>query len=228
MAGERVETLDELEFDVVEVADTMGWQLPLVKRGVRQLQWSSVGGRSGVQVELSSLSFYFRSYGDLSDEEMDKVCRFLHNRVQNQEKTQLYQLTACFKAFKSVAFQSASSCLEDLDESRSLQLKELLAEYFDKRRDRGLALAPVDIEEPDNYKFLDWENQIRADIRSFLSNRSDEKFSGRAVARIFHGIASPCYPAQTYGRDRRYWRKYIQFDFNRLIKVAIQEIIRFK
>ncbi|XP_031722181.1 ATP-dependent DNA helicase Q4 [Anarrhichthys ocellatus] len=226
MVGERVETFDQLEFDVVEVADTMGWQLPLVKRGVRQLQWSSVGGRSGVHVELSSLSFYFRSFGDLSDEEMDRVCHFLHNRVQNQERTQLYQLTACFKAFKSVAFQSVASCLEDLDESRSLHLKDLLSEYFDKRRDRGL--APVDIEELDKYKLLDWENQIRADIRNFLSNRSDEKFSGRAVARILHGIGSPCYPAQIYGRDRRYWRKYIQFDFNQLIRLATQEIIRFK
>lgn len=37
-------------------------------------------------------------------------------------------------------------------------------------------------------QLLDWEDQIRADIRSFLSNRSDEKFSGRAVARILHGI----------------------------------------
>ncbi|XP_042362656.1 ATP-dependent DNA helicase Q4 [Plectropomus leopardus] len=228
MAGERVETCDQLEFDVVEVADTMGWQLPLVKRGLRQLQWSTVGGRSGVHVEFSSISFYFRSFGDLSDEEMDRVCQFLHNRVQNQERTQLYQLTACFKAFKSVAFQSALSCLDDLDESRSLQLKDLLSEYFDKRRDRGHTLAPLDIEELDKYKFLDWENQIRADIRSFLCNRSDEKFSGRAVARILHGIGSPCYPAQTYGKDRRYWRKYIQFDFNQLIKVATQEIIRFK
>lgn len=60
----------------------------------------SGGGRSGVLVEFSSLSFYFRSYGDLSDEERDRVCQFLHNRVQKQEKTQLYQLTACFKAFK--------------------------------------------------------------------------------------------------------------------------------
>lgn len=60
----------------------------------------SGGGRSGVLVELSSPSFYFRSYGDLSDEEMDRVCQFLHNRVQAQERTQLYQLTACFKAFK--------------------------------------------------------------------------------------------------------------------------------
>ncbi|XP_029370262.1 ATP-dependent DNA helicase Q4 [Echeneis naucrates] len=230
MAGERVENYDQLEFDVVEVADTMGWQLPLVKRGLRQLQWSTdrAGGRSGVHVEFSSLSFYFRSYGDFSDEEMDEVCQFLHNRVQDQEHTQLYQLTTCFKSFKSVAFQSVLSCVDELDVSRSLQLKGLLSEYFDKRRDRGQALRPVDIEELEKYKLLDWEGQIRADIRSFLANRSDEKFSGRAVARILHGIGSPCYPAQTYGRDRRFWRKYIKFDFNQLIRLATQEIIAFK
>uniref|UniRef100_A0A667X7H7 DNA 3'-5' helicase n=1 Tax=Myripristis murdjan TaxID=586833 RepID=A0A667X7H7_9TELE len=220
MAGERVETCDSVEFDVVEVADTMGWQLPLVKRGLRQLQWSTdrAGGRSGVHVEFSSPSFYFRSYGDLNNEELDRVCQFLHKRVLEQERTQLFQLTACFKAFQSVAFRSVTSCVDDLDDSRSLQLKNLLAEYFDKRRDRDHTLALL----------LDWEDQIRADIRSFLANRSDEKFSGRAVARIFHGIGSPCYPAQTYGKDRRYWRKYIQFDFNQLIRLATQEIIRFK
>ncbi|XP_061521256.1 ATP-dependent DNA helicase Q4 isoform X2 [Phycodurus eques] len=231
MGGERVESCDQLEFDVVEVADTMGWQLPLVKRGLRQLQWSTgkAGGRSGVHVEFSSLSFYFRSYGDLSDEELDRVCRFLHKRVQDRERCNLYQLIACFKAFKSVAFKSVLSCVDNLDENRSRQLKDLLSDYFDKRRDRDFTLDPLNLEESlDQYKLLDWENQIRGDIRSFLSNRSDEKFSGRAVARIFHGIGSPCYPAQTYGRDRRYWRKYIQFDFNQLIKLATQEIIRFK
>lgn len=41
-----METCDQLEFDVVEVADTMGWQLPLVKRGLRQLQWSTGEGMS--------------------------------------------------------------------------------------------------------------------------------------------------------------------------------------
>lgn len=39
-----------------------------------------------------------------------------------------------------------------------------------------------------HFQLKDWEEQIRADIRSFLACRSDEKFSGRAVARIFHGI----------------------------------------
>uniref|UniRef100_A0AAV2KA26 ATP-dependent DNA helicase Q4 n=1 Tax=Knipowitschia caucasica TaxID=637954 RepID=A0AAV2KA26_KNICA len=228
MAGQRVEALDEVEFDVVEVADTMGWQLPLVKRGLRQLQWSSVGGRSGIMVEFSAPSFYFRSYGDLSDEEMDQVCQFLHSRVQSQEATQLYQLTSSFKAFKSVAYQKVTSCVEDLDAARSLQLKSLLFEYFEKRRDQHHTLDPLEIEDLDKYKMVDWEGQIRADIRSFLSNRSDEKFSGRAVARIFHGIGSPCFPAIVYGKDRRFWRKYIKFDFNHLIRLATQEIIRFK
>lgn len=121
----------------------------------------------------------------------------------------------------SVGFRSVSSCVDDLDESRSLKLKGLLSEYFDKRRDLSHILASQEVEELSKYKvegtrwslkssaviwsrevrvcqfsvfFLcasqlsDWEDQIRADIRSFLATRSDEKFSGRAVARILHGI----------------------------------------
>ncbi|XP_030644288.1 ATP-dependent DNA helicase Q4 [Chanos chanos] len=238
MAGEKVEGCSSLEFDVVELADTMGWQVPLVKRGLRQLQWStdrgsSFGGtgRSGILVEFSALSFYFRSYGDLTAEEMDEVCGFLHGRVVAQERTQLYQLRACFTAFRSVAFRNCSFCMDELDEDRSLQLKGLLADYFEKRRDLDFSKKYQEDQDEEEEtlnkcKLRDWEEQIRADIRGFLSSHSDEKFSGRAVARIFHGIGSPCYPAQIYGRDRRYWRKYLQFDFNGLVRLATREIIR--
>ncbi|CAB1320464.1 unnamed protein product [Coregonus sp. 'balchen'] len=218
MAGERVETCDSLDFDVVEVADTMGWQLGLVKRGLRQLQWAT---NRGVLVEFSNLSFYFRSYGDLTPDEMDRVCEFLHDRVVAQERTKLYQLKACFKAFRSVAYKSCSFCTDELDESRSLKLKGLLGDYFDKRRE--LDLSRKFQEEKDG-----GDEEVLMKCKSFLGNRSDEKFSGRAIARIFYGIGSPCYPAQTFGRDQRYWRKYIQFDFNEIIRFAIQEIIRFK
>lgn len=57
-------------------------------------------GRSGIHVEFSALSFYFRSYGDLTTDELDAVCAFLHGRVMAQERTQLYQLKTCFKAFR--------------------------------------------------------------------------------------------------------------------------------
>lgn len=237
LAGEKVESCDSVEFDVVELADTMGWQLPLVKRGLRQLQWGtergSYGGtgRSGILVEFSALSFYFRSFGDLTADELDQVCEFLHGRVQAQERTQLYQLKTCFKAFRSVAYRNCSFCMDELDEERSLKLKELLSDYFDKRRDLDMSKKFTEEQDDEDEtlnkcKMKDWEEQIRADVRGFLASQSEEKFSGRAVARIFHGIGSPCYPAQIYGRDRRFWRKYIQFDFNEIIRIATQEIIR--
>lgn len=52
-----MEACDQLEFDVVEVADTMGWQLPLVKRGLRQLQWSTGKGLSPTTGQNGTFSF---------------------------------------------------------------------------------------------------------------------------------------------------------------------------
>ena len=59
MEGQRVERCDQLEFDVVEVADTMGWQLPLVKRGLRQLQWSTGRGLSMTETGISKVLTQF-------------------------------------------------------------------------------------------------------------------------------------------------------------------------
>ncbi|KAJ6661526.1 hypothetical protein lerEdw1_014436 [Lerista edwardsae] len=229
-----------VEFDVVELADSMGWEVLPVKRALRQLQWtpelqngSHVTGKSGILVEFSELSFHLRSYGDLTDEELDAVCDFLHHRVMDREKAALRQLRVCFQAFQSVAFQSCAFCCDLRDEERSLRLKALLMDYFEREALPGEA-DPAFLEEEQgaqdlqDVKLRELEEQIRADIRHFLSIRQDEKFSGRAVARIFHGIGSPRYPAQVFGRDRRFWRRYIHFDFNRIMRLATEEIIRWK
>lgn len=101
----------------------------------------------------------------------------------------------------------------------------------------------------------DWEDQIRRDIRQLLSSWPEQRFSGRAVARVFHGIGadlgglalrkvgaggtsgpessassppppgSPCYPAQVFGRDRRFWRKYLHLSFPALMHLATQELL---
>ena len=42
-------------------------------------------------------------------------------------------------SFCSVAFKSCSFCTDKLDESRSLKLKGLLGDYFDKRRELDLS-----------------------------------------------------------------------------------------
>ncbi|XP_066480220.1 ATP-dependent DNA helicase Q4 isoform X2 [Tiliqua scincoides] len=245
LAQQRLKGMDHthtssVEFDVIELADSMGWEVLPVKRALRQLQWtpklqngSHVSGKSGILVEFSELSFHLRSYGDLTDEELDSVCDFLHRRVIDREKAALRQLRVCFQAFQSVAFQSCELCSDLGDEERSSWLKALLMDYFEKEALPGEAdpafleeeLGAEDLQE---VRLRDWEEQIRADIRNFLFIRQDEKFSGRAVARIFHGIGSPRYSAQVYGRDRRFWRKYIHFDFNRIMRLATEEIICWK
>ena len=72
------------------------------------------------------------------------------------------------------------------------------------------------------------EGQVRADVRQFISLHHDRTFTGRAVARIFHGIPSPCFPAQVWGRDRRFWRRHLDYDFSKLLKIATEEVLRMR
>ncbi|XP_074000832.1 ATP-dependent DNA helicase Q4 [Numenius arquata] len=231
LAGRDHGDTSSLEFDVVSLSDSMGWEVPLVKRALRQLQWDPKlrqgghgEGKSGVLVEFGDLSFHLRAYGDLSDQELDTICDFLHQRVVAREKTALGQLRACFRAFQSVAFQTCGPHPADEEEERSSRLKALLKDYFEKESpEHGCEEEEEEEEEEEDLSAS--KSQIRADVRHFLAIRQDEKFSGRAVARIFHGIGSPCFPAQVYGRDRRFWRKYLHFDFHRLARLATQEIL---
>lgn len=39
-------------------------------------------------------------------------------------------------------------------------------------------------------------------------------------------VGSPCYPAQVYGQDRRFWRKYLNLSFHALVRLATEELLR--
>uniref|UniRef100_H0X872 ATP-dependent DNA helicase Q4 n=1 Tax=Otolemur garnettii TaxID=30611 RepID=H0X872_OTOGA len=223
-----------MEFDMVELADTMGWKLASVQRAFRQLQWdqeSRTGVRqgTGVLVEFRELAFHLRSPGDLTSEERDQICNFLYGRVQAREREALTRLHRNFQTFHSVAFRSCGPCLEQPSEEQSTTLKALLGRYFEEEAEAALGPEPVgDKQGPEQEQAMvlqDWEDQIRHDIRQLLILHPEEKFSGRAVARIFHGIGSPCYPAQVYGRDCRFWRKYLHLSFNALMRLATEELL---
>ncbi|XP_036064454.1 ATP-dependent DNA helicase Q4 [Onychomys torridus] len=216
-----------LEFDMVELADSMGWELASVRRALHQLQWDQqpkkgVPRGPGVHVEFSELAFYLHSPGDLTDEEKDQICDFLYSRVQARERKALAHLRHISKAFRRVAFPSCGPCLEQSDAERSDQLKTLLSHYFEEEEE---SVEEEQGPEPGQNELQDWEDHIRRDIRQLLSLRPEERFSGRAVARIFHGIASPCYPAQVYGQDRRFWRKYLHLNFHALMRLATEELL---
>jgi ATP-dependent DNA helicase Q4 len=43
-------------------------------------------------VDFHTLGYHFRSPGDMTDEELDEAVDFLMNRIESQEKTELYHL----------------------------------------------------------------------------------------------------------------------------------------
>nr|XP_006822217.1 PREDICTED: ATP-dependent DNA helicase Q4-like [Saccoglossus kowalevskii] len=231
-----------IEFPVVEVASSMGWDSWPVKKELRQLQWNNeavsgrpIGGKSGVFVEFSDISFHFRSPGDLTDDELDGVCDFLAGRVKSQEKAELYQLQCVYDSLHSVSFSDYWHCSDDVNTKRSEKLKGMLREYFERQPTDtsgkigkltfGQELSSEILNTMQLQEKIENEIQIRQEVRSFICLHHDRDFSGRAIARIFHGIESPCYPAKVWGRDRRYWRCHLDADFNSLIKIANSEIL---
>lgn len=71
------------------------------------------------------------------------------------------------------------------------------------------------------------EEQITADVRVLVNSYRDVTFTGRAVARIFHGIASPNFLAQQWGRCR-FWRAHLHEDFKLLARLATRELIKMR
>uniref|UniRef100_A0A8C7CFR3 DNA 3'-5' helicase n=1 Tax=Neovison vison TaxID=452646 RepID=A0A8C7CFR3_NEOVI len=215
-----------VEFDVVKLADSAGWKLASAQRALRQLRWEpepTTGARrdTGVLVEFRELAFCLRSPGDLTAPERDQICDFLYGHIQAREREALAGLHS---SRPSVAFPSCGPCLEQPSEEHSARLKALLGRYFKEE-------SPGDTEddrdpEPGQAGIQDWEDQVRRDVRHLLSSWPEKQFSGRAVARIFHGIGSPRFPAQVYGRDRRFWRRHLCLSFPALMRLATEEILR--
>ncbi|KAK7500253.1 hypothetical protein BaRGS_00008476, partial [Batillaria attramentaria] len=61
--------------------------------------------------------------------------------------------------------------------------------------------------------------QLVSDIRQFIHVYGPEHvLTARAIARVFHGIDSPRFPATTWGRVRRFWRSHLHVHFNIVLR----------
>lgn len=71
------------------------------------------------------------------------------------------------------------------------------------------------------------DQQLINDIHTMMSRYPENQFTGRNLARIFHGIASPVYPAQVWSRCN-FWRAYTKVDFNRIVRMGNAEIVKYR
>lgn len=244
--GRKFKKESSLVFPVVEIADKMGWDLDPVYKELRALQWNSSlapdskmgsSGQSGILVEMSDNAMHVRAPGDLSDEDRDKVCDFLDDRIQAEERTQLKQIETLYSSLRKVSCSEYWQCSVEVDKESDQELKTFIKAYFEDKNNatqieletlqKGRENDDACVTDTPRDENVNWDG-ITRDIRALTNIHHDQSFTGRAVARIFHGIMSPCYPAEVWGRDRRFWRKHLDVDFNSLRKHAIRELLKLR
>ncbi|KRG07670.1 ATP-dependent DNA helicase Q4 [Drosophila mojavensis] len=210
-----------IEFSVVDIAAGIGWNSGVVKYQLKNLEWMQVNGypkRSPISVNFFDLGFRIKAPGDFTEAEIDDALDTLYTRSVMQERTQLIQLQYVAHGLSAVAYSSCGQCCSvDFPQDRCAQLKGIVRNYFrnDYPQDLELEIEPSDV--PDDH--------IIADVHALINMYPDNTFSGRNIARLFHGISSPNYPAVMWGRCK-YWRAHTKVDFNRILKLANMEIVK--
>ncbi|XP_029169475.1 ATP-dependent DNA helicase Q4 [Nylanderia fulva] len=212
-----------IEFSVIEVASAIGWDSGVVKSHLKNLEWiTGTDGktkRSAISVKYDKLGLRVKAPGDLTDAELDEALDELIARTRFQETSCLQQLELISSTFDKISVPRIEHCsiLTDDVLRRSEELKNIIREYF-------LADSPLNNVDISLQNEVTNEQQIATDVRNLIICYRDTKFTGRAIARIFHGIQSPNYSAVIWSRCR-FWRTHLAADFNVICKIATREIL---
>lgn len=109
-------------------------------------------------------------------------------------------------------------------DERSEQLKIIVRKYFQTNEKVENIENPSE-SEPTTDPAID--NLIISDIYTMISRYPENNFTGRSLARIFHGVQSPMFPAVIWGRCK-YWRAHLKTDFNHIVKLANAVILKLR
>jgi len=219
--GIHVTGMSSIEFPVVDVSAEMGWNSSLVKKELKNLEWKSTSSgwkKTGVIVEFSNLSFHLEARTGIREEMLDQLQDQLYERSRNQEFSEISNLLRLHRAFKLVSYRDHFEATESDMQEQSDKLKQFISSYFMEPEVILDEVKKVPVECKD-------ENNIRDKLRNFVQSNCDHSWNGRAVARIFHGIQSPNFSAKQWGRTPA-WRDALHVDFNLLVRLATEEIVR--
>jgi ATP-dependent DNA helicase Q4 len=130
------------------------------------------------------------------------------------------KLQIIFNSLASLAYANFSQCSTNPTPTDSSdKLKTIIRSYFQSNLPMDVKLMDESNETPDS--------EIVSDIRQMISMYPENTFSGRSLARLFHGISSPCYPAVIWGRCK-YWRAHMNVNFSRLVRVGNSELVKMR
>lgn len=105
----------------------------------------------------------------------------------------------------------------------SEKLKSIVRKYFQSNEKADL--SSINASEPQSDPVID--DIIISDIYTMISRYPENNFTGRSLARIFHGVQSPVFPAVIWSRCK-YWRAHLKTDFNHIVNLANSVILKLR
>lgn len=229
--GVKHDTSTSIEFPVIDIASSIGWDSGVVKYQLKKLEWTEQAGqkslRSKITVSYFDLGFRIRAPGNLMDDQLDATLEYLYDRVTRQEKTEIIQLHNVFSGLFAVAHDTYHAVKrKELDMERTECLKGTIRSYFQNESFESEEYDRIVADERQTMTAGQMDH-VSSDIYTLISRYPENNFTGRAIARIFHGIGSPNYPPVIWGRCK-FWRVHLATDFNAIIQCANAIIIRLR
>lgn len=207
----------------MKVADFMEKEVHSVCSKLHQLQKDKIIE----SIEFSDKAFRIQIRGDFTAEDQYSACDYLCSEMKEQEERQLEKLHLIHAALSSESPNSPFDGVASMNVQAAVRpnLRGLIKQYFSNEGlDRAylekhkIPVLPLTEEiTPEE------EERVKGLIQSIREDYKKDEFTGRSIARIFHGIESPHYPAKLW-YDKTYWRlcidhdKYV--DFNTLCEIA--------
>ena len=231
-----------LTFSVIELANSMGWESQVLRSELVGLQFNDRGTchmhkgiHSTILVEMDKLSFHLVAPGDLTSDEREYLIQLLREKVNKQEKRAVEKLHILHAILKAAANRTSDShgrtqmsSHERVGEGFSLE--GIIKQYFSVEElspldltGQGIPVMPTSLE-----LSHDQEEEASHDVTLLVTRYSDQQFTGRAIARIFHGISSPKFPAVVWGSQGGFWRKHMDLDFNKLCNIATRKLLELR
>ena len=231
LAGSR----DVIVLSMSEVAKSCGLELQKVRSELRKF-----ADHEQASVHFSGQAYHVLSLGNFSPEQLEYMEKHLCKKMETQEKRQLERLYLVHAALCSESPTSpfddtnsdggSDAMTSDEEEEENPDLRTMIQQYFSEESLDRAYFKKIPIWPQAETTTAKQEACIRDDVQSLVRSMRDYKFTGKSVARIFHGIASPRFD-HLWGYDfnnpnRVFWRKYLYISFDNLCSIANEELIK--
>mmetsp|Transcript_31700 Transcript_31700/g.101075 ORF Transcript_31700/g.101075 Transcript_31700/m.101075 type:complete len:238 (+) Transcript_31700:136-849(+) len=166
-----------------------------------------------LRVELQDVALYVRLRYAPTPAELRNLAVALCARMRAIDALQLAKLDAC------------ASLLWSLANGELIDAK--LSAYFGPRYEETQWAAPVALGAP-----VGGDGRLRGDLTDLIGGqlsaavkpgKLQAKLTGRAVARIMHGLSSPAFPYKEHSRSK-YWGMHKSVAFDR-VKAMAEEVL---